>query len=296
MPTLKQLHAFVAIARYGNLGDAAKSIHLSKGAVSQALAELELRLGTRVFDRVHPRLRLNDQGRQLQVLAEDILDRVEDIRHMFDHGGAPVGSLRIGASQTIGNYLLPCLLADIAGLDAKVCIANSQQLSEQLIRFELDLALIEGRTDHPDLVTRHWRRDEMLLVARPDHPLAGRQGLELSDLSGYNWVLREPKSGTRDQFDRDIAPYLAPMGKMLELNSIEALILAVEQGLGVSLVSRLAVAPRLEQKRLVSLETSQRFTRTLKFVWHRQKYHSALMDHFIASIVADDAKGNPRDI
>jgi len=295
MPTLKQLNAFVAIARNGNLGDAANSIHLSKGAVSQALAELELRLGTRLFDRIHARLRLNDQGRQLQVLAEDILDRVEDVRHMFDHGGAPVGTLRIGASQTIGNYLLPRLLADISGLDAKVSIANSQQLCEKLIRFELDLALIEGRTEDPDLETRIWRRDEMLLVARPDHPLAKRQRLALSDLSGCDWILREPKSGTRDQFDRTIAPHLASVGKVLELNSIEALVLAVEQGLGVTLVSRLAVEMRLQQKNLAILAIDQCFTRTLKLVWHRQKYHSALMDHFIASIVADTAQDSPKE-
>ena len=280
MPTIQQLRVFASIARFGNLGEAAESVCLSRGAVSQALGELERRLGTPVFDRVHPRLRLNEQGRQLQPLAEDLLDRMEDIRHLFDKGGEPAGKLRIGASQTIGNYLLPLLLAGQNGLEAQVLIANTHDLCEQLSRFELDLALIEGHNHDPDLSTELWREDEMLLVASAKHPLASKEAVSLSDLEGCSWVLREPHSGSREQFDQELASRLSNPGYVLELNSIEALLLAVEQNIGLTLISRLAVENRLESGRLIRLPFERKFGRTLHLVWHRQKFHSALMRRF----------------
>lgn len=197
MISLKQLQVFSSIARHGNLGLAAAELFLSKGALSQALAELERQLGQPLFDRVHPRLQLNDQGRQLQPLAEEILSRITDIEHLFDEQGAPSGTLRLGASQTIGNYLLPKLLALQPELQAKVRISNTHNLCGMLLRFELDMALIEGENFHPNLVTQDWLRDEMLIVAHPDHPLVshtltGQQPLTLAQLAYLDWVLREP--------------------------------------------------------------------------------------------------------
>ncbi|PLW78000.1 LysR family transcriptional regulator [Cohaesibacter celericrescens] len=284
MPSIQQLRVFAAVARYENLGDASQDVCLSKGAVSQSLGELEKRLGTPLFDRVHPRLKLNDQGRQLQVLAEDILDRMQDIRHLFDQGGEPVGALRIGASQTIGNYLLPRLLSGVSGLEAKVQIHNTYDLCEMLSRFELDLALIEGQSHHADLTTEIWREDEMLLVVPPDHALVRKGACHLSDLSNYNWVLREAHSGSREQFDQKIAPHIGTVGRIMELNTLEAVMLSVEQGLGLTFVSKLAVEDRLQQNRLAHVALNQRYTRSLMFVWHRQKFHSALQRHFISYV------------
>ncbi|EKE71627.1 LysR substrate-binding domain-containing protein [Gallaecimonas xiamenensis] len=286
MPSFKQLQVFASVARHGNLGQAAEELFLSKGAVSQALGELERRLGTPLFDRVHPRLQLNDQGRQLQPLAEAVLDRVQDIRHLFDEGGEPQGELRLGASQTIGNYLLPGLLAQMPGLAAKVRITNTHNLCHLLAHFELDLALIEGENHHSELATAPWLDDEMLVVAASGHPLAGRTSagtkLALNDLNGQHWVLREPQSGSREQFDRELAPRLGTLGRVLELNTLEAVMQGVEAGLGLTLVSRLAAADRLQSGRLVALPLAQGFPRQLRLAWHKQKYHGALLRRFIA--------------
>ena len=284
MTSIRQLRAFAAVARNGNLGAAAEEIALSKGAVSQALGELERQLGTPLFDRIHPRLQLNEQGRQLQPLAEAVLDRVAHIDHLFDEGGEVTGSLRIGASQTIGNYLLPRLLAGIPGLDTRVTVANTHDLCEKVAHFELDLALIEGENHHPDLVTTPWCEDEMLLITAPSHPLASVPCISMGMLTGHDWIVREDHSGSRAQFDRDIAPYITASGRVMEINAIEALILAVEAGLGLALVSRQAVEGRLARGELCQLSTNKRFTRTLSLVWHRQKYQGALMTRFITAV------------
>ncbi|WP_429108277.1 LysR substrate-binding domain-containing protein [Aeromonas media] len=283
--TLQQLKVFATIARHGNLGGAASELCLSKGAVSQSLQELERQLATPLFDRVHPRLQLNSEGRLLQPAAEELLTRMQEIEQLFGPDAEPSGQLRLGASQTIGNYLLPALLAGGAqalGSAPRVTIANTHLLCHALAHFELDLALIEGENHHPDLVSEPWLEDEMLIVAPPHHPLAGQLELPLRLLADETWVLREPQSGSREQFEQQIQPHLPRWQAGLELNTLEAVMLAVEKGLGISFISRLAVSDRLHSGRLVALTSSQSFPRQLSLVWHKQKFHSAALRHFLA--------------
>ncbi len=282
MITLKQLQVFASIARHGNLGEAAEEVCLSRGAVSQSLGELERRLGSPLFDRVHPRLQINDQGARLQPLAEEVLNRVADIERLFEADGELAGSLRLGASQTIGNYLLPSLLVHQPWLQAKVTITNTRNLCDMVARFELDMALIEGENRHAELESENWLMDEMLIVAAPSHALAGQNSLTPAGLDNNDWVLREPRSGSREQFDRQLAPHVGSFGRLLELNTPEAVMYAVEQGLGLTLISRLAVAERLNSGRLVIIDVGLPVQRTLQLVWHRQKYHSALLRRFVA--------------
>ncbi|MFM5335426.1 LysR substrate-binding domain-containing protein [Aeromonas enteropelogenes] len=282
--TLQQLKVFATIARYGNLGLAANELFLSKGAVSQSLQELERQLGTPLFDRIHPGLQLNNEGRLLQPAAEELLTRMQDIENLFSPDAEPSGQLRLGASQTIGNYLLPTLLANRKqelGLPPKVTITNTHKLCHALANFELDLALIEGENHHPDLIAEPWLQDEMLVVAHPDHPLANQGTLTLPRLADETWVLRELQSGSREQFIQQIQPALPRWQAGLELNTLEAVMLAVEKGLGISFISRLAVSDRLLAGRLVVLPLEQRFPRQLSLIWHKQKYHSASLRHFI---------------
>ncbi|MFQ1884689.1 LysR substrate-binding domain-containing protein [Aeromonas veronii] len=282
--TLQQLKVFATIARYGNLGLAANELCLSKGAVSQSLQELERQLSTPLFDRIHPRLQLNNEGRLLQPAAEELLTRMQDIENLFSPDAEPSGQLRLGASQTIGNYLLPTLLASSKqelGLPPKVTINNTHLLCHALANFELDMALIEGENHHPDLLAEPWLQDEMLVVAPPDHPLANKKDLSLSRLGGETWVLREAQSGSREQFIQQIQPELPRWQPGLELNTLEAVMLAVEKGLGISFISRLAASDRLAEGRLIALPLSRRFPRQLSLIWHKQKYHSTSLRHFI---------------
>ncbi|HHQ4622194.1 TPA: LysR substrate-binding domain-containing protein [Aeromonas veronii] len=282
--TLQQLKVFATIARYGNLGLAANELCLSKGAVSQSLQELERQLSTPLFDRIHPRLQLNNEGRLLQPAAEELLTRMQDIENLFSPDAEPSGQLRLGASQTIGNYLLPTLLASSKqelGLPPKVTINNTHLLCHALANFELDMALIEGENHHPDLLAEPWLQDEMLVVAPPGHPLANKKELSLSRLGGETWVLREAQSGSREQFIQQIQPELPRWQPGLELNTLEAVMLAVEKGLGISFISRLAASDRLAEGRLIALPLSRRFPRQLSLIWHKQKYHSTSLRHFI---------------
>lgn len=287
--SFRQLKAFVAVARLGNLGAAADQLCLTRGAISQALKELETQLGTPLFDRAHPHLLLNSEGALLLPLADEMLTRLDDIGELFQHSGDAAGKalLRIGASQTIGNYLLPSLLAGLGPhWQLSVFIANSQQLAERLLAFELDLALIEGEVTNPQLHSEAWQQDQMILVASPTHELAKQLAasgavLRPADVEGQYWVLREPASGSREQFDKYLRPQLTHPGTVLELNTLEAVLNTVQQGLGLTLVSELAARDRLASGALQLLPFAQPMPRQLHLCWHRDKYLSAASQRFI---------------
>jgi len=287
--SFRQLKAFVAVARLGNLGAAADQLCLTRGAISQALKELETQLGTPLFDRAHPHLLLNSEGALLLPLADEMLTRLADIGALFAYSGDSAGKalLRIGASQTIGNYLLPGLLAQLGPQwQLSVFIANSQQLAARLLAFELDLALIEGEVTDPQLHSEAWQQDQMILVASPAHPLAlsvkaAEKVLSAADLAGQYWVLREPASGSREQFDKYLRPQLPNPGTVLELNTLEAVLNTVQQGLGLTLVSELAARDRLASGALQMLPFAQLMPRQLHLCWHRDKYLSAASQRFI---------------
>ena len=286
--SFRQLKAFVAVARLGNLGAAADQLCLTRGAISQAIKELETQLGTPLFDRAHPHLLLNSEGVLLLPLADEMLTRLADIGALFgDNEGKGKVVLRIGASQTIGNYLLPGLLAQLGPQSQlSVFIANSQQLAVRLLAFELDLALIEGEVTHPQLHSEAWQQDQMLLVASPAHPLAQHAAatgaaLNPADIEGQYWVLREPASGSREQFDKYLRPQLSNPGTVLELNTLEAVLNTVQQGLGLTLVSELAARDRLQSGALQVLPFIQVMPRQLHLCWHQDKYLSAASQRFI---------------
>ncbi|SHH93822.1 DNA-binding transcriptional regulator, LysR family [Ferrimonas marina] len=265
--SLRQLRVFVSVAHSGNLGQSAEALFLTRGAVSQAIKALEQQLGVALFERRTQRLLLNSQGRQLLPLAEALLAQEQGVQALF-HSGALQIPLRLGASTTIGNYLLPTLLAQHWPGEwplPQVQLANSEHLQQALLQRELDLALVESESLHSELSRWPWREDEMVLIAPADHPLAG-QSAAWSALEGQPWVLREPRSGSRAQFDHRVAPQLQRVQVVLELGQLEAVVRAVAAGLGLSLVSRLACQQAIAQGQVSELRLPETLVRRLYLV------------------------------
>ena len=281
--TLKQLRVFLAVARYQNLGQAAEALFLTKGAVSQALQELERHLGVRLFDRVHPHLRLNHEGAQLWPLADEMLQRGEAIERLFQAGGACF--LNVGASKTIGNYLLPQLLHDFErryGWLPRAQIANTGRLLELAEAYALDVVLLEGEQHRPQMAAEEWLQDEMAVVACRGHALADGAAHAPAELAGQRWILREPNSGTRAYFEHTLGALIAPYSVALSLSSTEAVLGTVERGLGITFASRLIAELPGFSSRFSIIRLTQSFSRTFSLCWHKAKYHSASMDSFIS--------------
>ncbi|MEF1282737.1 LysR family transcriptional regulator [Vibrio sp. M250220] len=283
--SLKQLKVFIAITQHDTLTAASEALFLSKAAVSMALSELEKQIGHSLFDRVNNRLILNQEGQKLLPLANEIIERAQDIEQLFDNNQALSGQLRIGASDTIGNQLAPYLLSDFRRethhLAQSLFISNSALICEKLVDYELDLALIEGKTLHPQLISTQFSDDEMCVICAPNMPFAQQGVITVGELENSHWILREPGSGSREFFLRAIAPRIEHWQESFQLNTTEALINSVSAGLGLGCLSKLAAEPALKDGRVVELQLPLDMKRRFWLLVHKEKYQSPLLKTFI---------------
>jgi DNA-binding transcriptional LysR family regulator len=298
--TLRQLHIFTAVADTGSTTAGGLHVSLSQSATSGALNELEALLSARLFDRVGKRLVLNDTGRALLPQARALLDGAQGIEHQFgistntrDGAKSSQGiatQLRVGASTTIGNYLLPALMAShlraspATGID--VTIGNTSDIATAVARLAVDVGLIEGPCHEPELRARPWLEDELVIVCAASHPLVRADPaarVVLKALRQQRWLLREPGSGTREAVEHALLPHLHQWEHPMQLGSTEAIKQAAAEGLGLSCLSRCAVEDLLTLRRLVLVNTTlPRLTRRFYLIQHRQKQFSAGLQSFVA--------------
>jgi len=271
---LRQLEVFAATARAGTVRAAADQVSRSQSAASATLVELEDTLGAQLFDRVGRRLLLNENGRALLPKAMSLLDRAAELQHLFaaEHD-AP---LRLAASLTIGECLLPDLLANWKSAHpaspVQLMIGNTSEVIAAVAGFDVDIGFIEGRQTHPQLIVRGWRSDELVIVAAPSHPLAAGAA-SLRQLGEAGWALRERGSGTREAVERWLLDHLGSLRVEYELGSPEAIKRLVAAGPALGCLPREVVARELEQGQLVELATRlPRATRRLAIVLHRDKH------------------------
>jgi DNA-binding transcriptional LysR family regulator len=293
--TLRQLQIFRAIAQRGSTTGAAHSVPLSQSATSAALNQLEKTLKVRLFDRVGRRLLLNDNGRVLLPAALAILDGARSVADAFTASGVELaGDLRLFASTTVGNYVLPRLLARFhrqhPGTQLQLRIGNTQEVVEAVLEFETDLGFIEGPCHAAGIRVIPWLEDELLVVAAPAHELtkaAGRVRLGAVQLGRALWLMREPGSGTRESIERALLTHLPRLPSSMTLGSSEAIKNAAAEGLGVSYLSRYVVQDFVAAKRLKILATRMpKLTRRLAIIHHEKKILSEALRRFIAGLLS----------
>ncbi|HLJ49359.1 MAG TPA: LysR substrate-binding domain-containing protein [Bryobacteraceae bacterium] len=271
--TVRQLEVFAAICQEQTVTGASRKIGLSQAATSQALAELENLLERKLFDRHGRRIVLNAAGRQLLPAAVQVLDRVRDI----ETAGAPsTAHIKLCASLTTGNYMLPSIISRFArlhpGCQFHVALGNTDQVVESLLQFESDAGWIEGLVQHQDLQAFPWREDELVIVAKQGHRLASHHATP-EDLAAAAWILREKGSGTRAVFEDAIAGKFRLEHVPIEFGGIEAIKHAVLAGAGLGCISRSAVAPELKTGQLRRVHASWlNLRRQLTVLIHREKY------------------------
>lgn len=272
--TLRQLEVFAAMSRSGTTRGAADQIARSQSAASAALADLERTLGVQLFDRVRQRLVLNENGRSLLARAAALLEQAAALELMFAREHAT--PLRVAASLTIGELLLPDLVArwTLAHPSSPVLvqIGNTSEVIAQVAGFDVDLGFIEGPQTHADLRVRPWLTDEMVVVAAAQHPLARPGRVGAAALRSARWAMREGGSGSRAAVDRWLFEHLGPVEVGFEFGSTEAIKRLVLAGAAIGCMSRHAVAPLLAEGTLVELDTGvPPATRRLAIVLHKDK-------------------------
>jgi DNA-binding transcriptional LysR family regulator len=276
--TLRQLEVFLAVARGESVSRAAQELAMSQSAVSGALADLERQFDIQLFDRIGKRLQLSDLGRSLRARAEALAEQAQQLENSLA-AHQDLGLLRVGATLTIGNYVAVPLMArfmrEHPGARVTLEVANTAEIARKVKNFEIDVGLLEGELQDAELDITRWCDDELAVFCAPSHPFAKKKKLTDDDLRQAAWIVRETGSGTRQAFEHALHGLLPELNITLELQHTEAIKSAVEAGLGVGCVSRIALEEALRHGDLVACNVPHRdFGRQFYFVLHKHKYHS----------------------
>jgi DNA-binding transcriptional LysR family regulator len=247
-----RLRVFRAVARHRNFRIAAEELLLTQSAVTQQIKALESELDAPLFDRAGGRVALTPSGAALLPFAERLAELATQAREaVAASSGGTAGRLSLGASQTIGQYLLPKLIARFLQLHPKVEISvmggNTQTILEALVEHRVQICLIEGPPMRRDVRLEHFMEDHMVCVVPVGHPWADEE-IEVQQLQEATLVARELGSGSRRIVEQALDKAGLQVKKLhlaMTFDSTEGLLSAVEAGLGIAFVSRWAVRNQL---------------------------------------------------
>ena len=242
------LQVFVVAAEVENFSTAAQELNLSQPAVTQRIRALERQLGVKLFERQGRRVHLSEAGSYLLPMAKDLLRRSNRLEEMMNSlRGEVVGHLVVGCSTTTGKYLLPPLMARFIerypGVQATVRVGSRNRVLELLSTREVNLAFASALIPRREIRYHRFIDDEVVLIAPIDHPWHERAPIQPEDLLRERLILREPGSGTYQAMERALARHdisVDELHTVMTLGNSEAIILAVEEGIGVGFVPKLA--------------------------------------------------------
>ena len=191
--TVRHMKIFLQVYQTLNMTRAAELLHMTQPAVTRTIQEIEQYYGVRLFERINRRLYVTESGKELYAHALHIVDTFDAMEKGMRNWDE-FGVLRVGASITLGNFLLPDLTVafqtEHPNLQVRALISNGRQLQEALMDNRLDLALIEGGVSEPNLRSEVFSRDRLILILPPDHPLCRTETLNLQDITSYPMLLR----------------------------------------------------------------------------------------------------------
>jgi DNA-binding transcriptional LysR family regulator len=293
--TIRQLEVLEAVAREGSVTAAAVSLHLTQPAVSMQLRQLEEQLQISLFEPVGRGLQITEPGRELAMMAADLLLRLDDFATASrELRGVRRGRVRLGVVST-AKYFAPRLLALFLkahpGVDLKLNVYNREHIIEQLQNYSIDLGIMGRPPDGANLIGTPFAPNMLAILAAPSHPLSLRNQISPEDLVKEAFIVREPGSGTRIAMDRYFADMGVTINPVMEADSNETIKQSVMAGIGIGMLSLHTVRLELAAGRLVTLRVAGLPLRRQWFVVHtRQRRLTPAAEEFLQFLLreADD--------
>lgn len=288
--TSRNLQIFVTVAELGKMTEAARVLYITQSSVSQAIASIEQEYGVVLFERLSRGIFLTDAGKELLNYARGYFSVKSDMEEFLLSQGERQ-ALKIGATITVGTCVISPLLlklkAENKQLNAQVLVENTHGLEGKLLKNEIDVALVEGKITNPELVTRHAIEDRMVLICPNGHRFSGRKEVMAAELGDDPFILREKGSGTRTQFETEMANKHLPISVSWTCCNTEAIKNAVADGHGVSVVSeRLVLEDAAAGRFFICRISDLDLDRYFDVVYHKDKYISRPMHDFIDACMA----------
>ncbi|MDQ7010311.1 MAG: LysR family transcriptional regulator [Mariprofundaceae bacterium] len=283
--TLKQLQIFEMVAEKQSYTQAARQLYLSQPAVSMQIKQLEEQVGLPLFERSGKKVMLTAAGGELAQYARNIREQLDEAAVVFDElKGLKRGRLHLTMAST-ANYFAPRLIAafhhQYPGADIRLDVTNRAGLLAALDENTTDMAIMGRPPEGHGLVGIPFMDNPLVMIAWPDHPLAGHRQIPLAEIAGEAFIVREPDSGTRMAADRFFAEHGLELIPGMVMNRSEAIKQAVMAELGLGIVSLHTIEMELALKRLVVLDIEDfPIMRQWHIVHRKGKRFAAIPDAF----------------
>lgn len=284
-----QLQIFKTVVEAQSFSRAAQQLHMTQSSVSQQIQNLEAYYGVKLFDRLHRRIATTEAGAALYPFAL-AMEKLCEEAHKTMQGitGVISGRLHIGASLTVGEYLMPKILVAFSRLYPQVDVAmdiyNTEQITDMVVEGRINLGFVEGPFKASDIILSQLSGGDELVVVAPADFDSGEGSIPVADLLSERWVMREPNSGTRHIFEqyiegRGVDP--AALNIVMELGSTQAIKEAVKAGLGIAAISRLTVDDEIERGELTVVPLAEgSIRRHFTMLRHREKFRTTAVERF----------------
>lgn len=283
--TIRNLEIFTKVAEMGSMSAAAKSLYITQPSVSLAIAEIEKEYDVKLFDRVGNRLCLTPTGQQLLVYTASIIQQYKTMELFLKDESHNVG-IRVGVTATVGHYIIAPVIEqlkkEMPGLKCEVTVASTGIIEDRLLKSDLDIGFVEGDITEPSLVVKPVIEDELVVICSNRHRFYGRKSVQLQELEGEVFILREVGSGTRAKVESILRENHISFQPQWNCYSFEAIKEAIMHNLGITIMSPRVVRRELQSKDLWACNIEDtNLIRTFDLVCRQNKYFSDSLARFV---------------
>lgn len=281
--TIRSLEIFVKVAECGKMSEVARNMYITQSSVSQAISEIEKEYGVKLFDRISKKLYLTEAGKLLGY-GRHLLAVNEEMNDCMKHCAKNI-RIRVGATVTVGTCVISPIMLELYKvnplIEPEVFVEDTRLIAKKLLNSELDIAIVEGKIKHPDIVTKSIINDNLVLICSHKHEFYKRDSIEVSELSNQPLIMRELGSGTRAQLEKQLKELKIPMNIRWSCYNSEAILRAVVDNFGIAVISELLIEDYLKKHLLWACDIEGiNLHRTFDIAYHRSKFFTENISAF----------------
>ncbi|HEK4978118.1 TPA: LysR family transcriptional regulator [Clostridioides difficile] len=282
--TIRSLEIFVKVAECGKMSEVARNMYITQSSVSQAISEIEKEYGVKLFNRISKKLYLTEAGKKLLGYGRHLLAVNEEMNDCMKHCAKNI-RIRVGATVTVGTCVISPIMLELYKvnplIEPEVFVEDTRLIAKKLLNSELDIAIVEGKIKHPDIVTKSIINDNLVLICSHKHEFYKRDSIKVSELSNQPLIMRELGSGTRAQLEKQLKELKIPMNIRWSCYNSEAILRAVVDNFGIAVISELLIEDYLKKHLLWACDIEGiNLHRTFDIAYHRSKFFTENISAF----------------
>lgn len=294
---IRKLEIFYRTAKCLNMSQVAKDMYISQPSISQCIFEIESEIDTKLFDRIGKKLYLTHEGQIFYEYTRRILNIYEEGINVVRSSKSNKGKLVIGASTTIGTYIMPYIIHKFnqkeKDIEISMIIDNKQNIEELILNNKVDIGFIEGTVNSKEIILKDIWMDELVFISSVDHEWNGKKYLDIEDLKNNKFIIREDGSGTRERFEDFLENKDIKFDSYIELSNLEAILNYVKLNIGVSCLPYMSVLSEENSKSInVYRLKDHNINRSLYSAIHKDKYISKPIECFMEFCEKTDILNN----